>query len=562
MTTLRGTVASPGAAVAPAHVHRPDQLDLPVRTEDGPQRETARLIEALDAVARDLEGAAAQTSGEASEILRAQVAMALDPALRAAAATAVAAGTPAARALVESGDQFADRLVATGNAYLMARAADVRHICELAARALVGAPAHQPPRPSEPSVVIADDLMPLDTAQLDPAMVVGIVTAGGSSTSHTSIVARGLGIPAVVGVRGVLDTVVDGTVIGLDGDAGLVHVEPDQATIDRLGLAAQVRKTRHQRTRERAGTGPTTTADGVRVEVAANIRGVEELRVALAEEAEGVGLLRTELLFVDRDRPPTVGEQVTLLRAMRELLGERRLVVRTFDIGSDKAVPFLPVRPERNPELGVRGIRLARIHVELLDAQLEAIVEVAGLGPTAVMAPMVATIDEVNWFVERVAKAGAPASLEVGVMVEVPSAVLMAPEIAERVDFMSIGTNDLGQYLHAADRRHPGLSALHDPFDPAMLRAVALVCEGAEDRCWVGVCGEAAADPGWAALAVGLGVRELSMQATSIPEVRAALQRVTLADCAAAAQAARRAVDVTSARAIAAELLAGTERSS
>lgn len=555
MKTLRGSAASPGVEVAAAYVYRPDVIELPEHPVGDPQRETARVIESLDAVACDLDDAAGRASGAAGEILRAQAAMARDPALRAAAATAVAAGSPAARALVEAGADFARRLATTGNPYLVARAPDVRHICDLAARALVGAPPRRPPHPTEPSIVLADDLMPLDTAQLDRTLVVGIATAGGTPTSHTSIVARGLGIPAVVGVRGPLDAVVDGAVIGLDADAGLVHVDPDDATVARLRSTARAQRERHELVRAQAGMAPTCTADGTRVEVAANIRGVEELRVALADGAEGVGLLRTELLFVDRDRPPTVEEQIALLRAMRELLGDRRMVVRTFDIGSDKTVPFLPVRPERNPELGVRGIRLARVHPELLDAQLEAVAAVAGMGATAVMAPMIASIQEVDWFVERVTKAGASSDLEVGVMVEVPSIVLLAREVAARVDFVSIGTNDLGQYLHAADRRHPALAGLQDPFDPAILRAVDLVCRGAEGRCWVGVCGEAAADPGWACLAVGLGVTELSMQAASIPEVRATLRRVTRTDCAAAAVAARDATDAITARGIAAELL-------
>jgi phosphoenolpyruvate-protein kinase (PTS system EI component) len=335
-----------------------------------------------------------------------------------------------------------------------------------------------------------------------------------------------MGIPAVVAVRGLLDAVVEGALVGLDGDAGRVYVEPDEATVAQLQAAAAAWQARHEQARARAGRGPTVTVDGCRVEVAANIRGVEELRAALAEEAEGVGLLRTELLFVDRDRPPTLDDQIALLRAMRELLGDRRLVVRTFDIGSDKAVPFLPVRPERNPELGVRGIRLAQVHPDLLETQLEAVAAVAASGPTAVMAPMVATVAEVDWFVERVAKTGLREALEVGVMVEVPSAVLLAPEVASRVDFVSIGTNDLGQYLHAADRRHPTLAALQDPFDPAMLRAVDLVCRGAQGHAWVGVCGEAAADPGWAGLAVGLGVSELSMRAASIPVVRGTVRWV------------------------------------
>jgi phosphoenolpyruvate-protein kinase (PTS system EI component) len=215
-------------------------------------------------------------------------------------------------------------------------------------------------------------------------------------------------------------------------------------------------------------------------------------------------------------------------------------VVRTFDIGSDKPVPFLPVRDERNPELGVRGIRLAARHPDLLETQLRAIAAVAHLGPTAVMVPMVATVAEVEWFVERVEKLVPRSDIEIGVMVETPAATLLARDFAERVDFLSIGTNDLTQYLVAADRRLGELAELQDPFNPAVLRAVQLVCAGARGRAWVGVCGEAASQPGWALLAIGLGVDELSMQPASIPEVRAAIRHATTSACRAAARRALR----------------------
>jgi phosphoenolpyruvate-protein phosphotransferase len=403
---------------------------------------------------------------------------------------------------------------------------------------------------------VAEELTPAEAAGLATASVVAVVTAGGSPTSHAAIVARGLGIPAVMGVGRVLDEIADGALLAVDGDAGELHVEPDDATTARLAEAGFARLAARERARAVAGPGPSATADGHQVEVAANIRGVDELRAALAEGAEGVGLLRTELLFVDRSAPPSEAEQVAGFEAMRALLGPRRLIVRTFDIGSDKPVPFLPARPEANPELGLRGIRLARLHPELIDVQLAAVAAAAMDGPVGVMAPMVAGIEEVDWFVERVAKAAGGRPLEVGVMVEVPSAVLLAPEIAQRVDFVSIGTNDLCQYLHAADRRSAELAALNDPFDPAVLRAVGMVGRAAAGRCWVGVCGEAAGRPAWAVIAVGLGVSELSMQAAQIVPVRAALRSVTLGECRDLARRACRMGDGASVRAAAEDLLA------
>lgn len=557
MKTLAGLAAAPGSAVGRASVRRRATIDLDGRRSAGGAGLDADSIgAALDAVAADFDDAATRAPGDARDILRAQAALARDRALRDAAVDRWRDGTPPARAVVEAAGEFADRLAATGNAYLAARAPDLRHIGAAAARAVLGLACSVPLRPPPGSVLIADDITPAEAADLSSAAVVAIVTTAGSPTSHTAIVARGLGIPAVVGVPHLLTEVDDGVLVAVDGDAGEVHVDPDDATAARMAEAGFARLAARERTRAAAGVGPSATADGRRIEVAANIRGVEELRAALTEGAEGVGLLRTELLFINRSAPPTQEQQTQALAAMRALLGPRRLIVRTFDIGSDKAVPFLPARPEANPELGLRGIRLARLHPELMDVQLAAIAAAAEDGPVGVMAPMVANLEEVDWFTERVAKASAGRPIEVGVMVEVPSAVLLAAEIAERVDFVSIGTNDLSQYLHAADRRHPDLARLNDPFDPALLRAVALVGEAAEGRCWVGVCGEAAGRPAWAIIAVGLGVTELSMQAAQIPAVRAALRTVTFDECRDLARRAGRMADAGSIRAAAEDLLA------
>jgi phosphoenolpyruvate-protein phosphotransferase len=555
--TLRGFAAAPGTAVARAAVRHRETIDLDARRSGGgAPLDGESIAAALDAVAADFDEAADRAAGDARDILRAQAALARDHALREAAVSRWRDGAAPARAVADAAEDFATRLSATGNAYLAARAPDLRHIAAAAARAVLGLSCSVPLRPPPGAVLVADDITPAEAADLASAAVVAVVTAAGSPTSHTAIVARGLGIPAVVGVPRLLAQIDDGVLLAVDGDAGEVHVDPDDATAARVAEAGFARLAARERTRAAAGVGPSTTADGRRIEVAANIRGVEELRTALGEGGEAVGLLRTELLYIDRAAPPTEAEQREALAAMRALLGPRRLIVRTFDIGSDKPVPFLPARPEANPELGLRGIRLARLHPELMDVQLAAIAAAAEDGPIGVMAPMVANLEEVDWFRERVAKAAGGRNLEVGVMVEVPSAVLLAEEIAERVDFVSIGTNDLSQYLHAADRRHAELAALNDPFDPALLRAVALVGEAATGRCWVGVCGEAAGRPAWAVLAVGLGVTELSMQAVQIPQVRAALRTVTFDECRDLARRAVRMSDPGSVRAAADDLLA------
>jgi phosphotransferase system enzyme I (PtsI) len=554
MKTLTGIAASPGTAVAPAYVYQPDAYDIPTTPTGECDKSIDHLNQVLDDVAASLDAAAAMTTGTPREIVQANAAMARDPALRRSAEAHIRAGAHPARAIVSAGEEFARTLEHSGNEYIAARAPDVRHICELASRAIVGAPPRLPPRPRRPSIVVADDLMPADTAVLDPALVKGIVTSRGGRTSHTSVMAQALGVPAVVAVPGVVAEVSANDVVGMDGTTGEVVVNPDATTVRRLTLARRAYQQQRQRVHAAAGRGPAGTADGTRVEVAANITGLEELAAALREGAEGVGLLRTELLYLDRVRPPTQQEQADVLRAMHQALGDRRLVVRTFDLGTDKQVSFLPPRPERNPELGVRGLRLARVHPDLLQTQLRAIAETASLGPTAVMAPMVSTVDEARWFAAQVAAAGMPPGTEVGVMVEVPALALMADRLAPHVDFMSIGTNDLMQYLFAADRRDEKLAALQDPFSPAVLHAVAATCRGAGQAAWVGICGQAAAEPAWALLAVGLGVRELSMPAFAIARVRAALAKVTIAACHDAAERALVAGDAVAAREIAGTL--------
>lgn len=532
---LRGVAASPGVGIAPAWLHTSGTLRPPEAPIDDPQAEAGRLVDALSDVAEDLRRRADEAGGEAGEILHAQAEMAADPELRGAATTLVREQRQhPARAVLEAGEPYADALAASGNDYLAARAADVRDVCRRAARRLLCVPDPDLASLDRPAIVVADDLSPADTARLDPHLVRGVATAQGSRTSHTAILARSLGVPAVVAVPGLLAAVAHGAEVAIDGGAGVVVVEPSAAEAAEFATRAQAARVLA------LPAAPAATADGYRVELAANVGSLAELRAALAAGAEGVGLLRTELAYLNRGDPPGPGEQAALLRELVDALEGRRLVVRTFDFGADKPVPFLHTAPAPNPALGVRGIRLARAHPDLLDEQLRAVVDAAAGGPVAVMAPMVATVEEADWFVSRAVAAGARAAgVEIGVMVEVPSAVLLADALAERLDFLSLGTNDLTQYLHAADRQEASLAALQDPFAPAVLRAVARVCDAAAGRAWVGVCGEAAGDPRWALLAVGLGVAELSMGAVALPAVRQALAAATLAGC---RDAARRAL--------------------
>jgi len=530
---LRGVAASPGASVAPAWLHNQAPIDLPAGTVDDREEEVERLREAIEGVAQGLEEQANKATGELAEVLEAQAMMARDPELATSTEGVIKSdGTNAARAIIDAGEGYAEALGASDSEYMAARAGDIRDVCSRIARRCLGAPETDIRAMNSPGIVVATELPPADVASLDKELVKGIATQEGSRSSHTAIVARALGIPAVVAVSGLIDAISDDSVIALDGDEGTVHVDPDDDTRESTEQKTAARTKHRGQLLERVREGPSATNDGRVIEMAANAGSVAELRGALEAGAEGVGLLRTELLYIDRAEPPNEDEQVALLEEMTGLLGDRRLVVRTFDFGADKPVPFLDLEAGPNPALGVRGIRLAREQPELLETQLRSITRAAQNGKLAVMAPMVASVAEAEWFVEQVERAGGiEAGVEVGVMVEVPSAVLVAEMLAERLDFLSIGTNDLAQYLHAADRQQGSLSYLQDPFSPALLRAVEQVCSAARDKAWVGVCGEAAGDPAWALVAVGLGVMELSMGTDSLLEVRVAVGEHSFEEC-------------------------------
>jgi len=551
---LTGLPASAGAGVGPAWVVDRPALALPSGPVADPEAEVAALDAALEAVAVRLEALAGAATGEPADILGAQAAMALDPELAARSARLVReSGVPAARAVVEVGEGYARTLAESGNEYLAARAADVAEVCRLASAELLGvADAGGPPPGPGPHVAVAEDLSPAAVAELDPARIAAVATEAGSAVSHAAIVARALGIPAVVGVAGLLAAVPPGATVLVDGDAGTVVVDPDAETVARAAR-------RPGPARPAEIVAEAVTADGHRVGLAANVAGPAELRAARALGAAAVGLFRTELAYLRAAAPPAEEELAAALAEMSEVLGGGRMVVRTFDFGADKLPRFLEheLGAEANPALGIRGLRLARRQPDLLRTQLRAVARAAGGGARlAVMAPMVATVADAEWFVAACREAGCQeAGVQVGVMVEVPAAVLCASDLADRVDFLSIGTNDLGQYLLAADRQEAALADLQDPFQPALLRAVQLVGAAAAGKARVSVCGEAAGDPLWAALAAGAGVGELSMAAASFDGVRAALGRRTLAACRAAMRVASGAPAAAEARRLAAEAL-------
>jgi phosphocarrier protein FPr len=390
------------------------------------------------------------------------------------------------------------------------------------------------PRLDAPGILVAADLAPGETAGLDPETCLGIVAAHGGPTSHAAVIARAMGIPAVVGVGPRALELPEGLRLVVDGSRGQVHIDPPVELLMRLESEGVERDAELARVLVRAAE-PATTTDGTTIEVAANVGGPSEIADAVAAGADGIGLFRTEFLFMQRGSLPDEHEQEGAYRAAAESLAGRTLLVRTLDAGADKPIDALGQSTEANPFLGVRGIRLGLARPELLLAQLRALVRVARDHPVRTMFPMIATVDELMSARALLARAraetGVDAAIEIGIMVEVPAAALMAGTLSEHADFFSIGTNDLTQYTLAADRGNEHVAALNDPMHPAVLRLIAATVEGARSRDrWVGVCGELAGDQLATPLLLGLGVRELSMAAPSIALVKEMVRSTTLHD--------------------------------
>lgn len=546
---LRGTPAVPGVGFGPAVVVGATVPERAVAEFDGLRLSVDAAMEAYDAaaalVADRLAGRAARTTGPAADVLTATAGLARDKGLRAEVVRRLEAGDRLLLALHGAVEQLAERFSRIGGP-TAERVADLRDVEQRLTAALVGAAEPGVPTPEQPSVLVADDLAPVDAAGLDPRRVVALVTAQGGPTSHTAIIARQLGIPCVVAVSGLAD-VRPGTPLLVDGSTGQVMVAPD------AGVAAvRVREARPAST----WSGPGATSDGTRVRILANVSDGASATAAAAASVEGVGLFRTELCFLGRTEEPSVAEQAEVYVQVLAAFGpDRTVVVRTLDAGSDKPLAFAAPEGEPNPALGVRGIRLSGGDPGLLERQLEAVAEAARRTGTEpwVMAPMVATAAEAAGFAARVRAHG----LRAGVMVEVPSAALQATRILQEVDFVSVGTNDLTQYTMAADRASSGLAALADPWQPAVLTLVAMTAEAARQAGKpVGVCGEAAADPLLATVLVGMGVTSLSMAVAAVDAVGSQLALVTMEVCERAARAALEAGDPAEGRERVGRLLA------
>jgi phosphotransferase system enzyme I (PtsI) len=532
MTILPEAVVLQGIGVCPGLVAGPVALmgprpQLPANRLDvtDPEAEADAAVAALMRTAEDLERrAAASPLPRAAEVLEATAMIARDPSLEEAIRSATGKGEPAAWAVSEAMDVFKKMLLDLGG-YMAERASDLDDVRDRAVARLLGQPMPGVPERDAPFVLIADDLAPADTVTLTPERVIALVTVKGGPTSHTAILARSLGLPAIVAC-GEAASLVDGELVEVDGSTGKVRVgiTPEDA-------ASTNRAEQERRAARAASRGPGRTADGHPVSLLLNIGDATGAASVAEVDAEGVGLFRTEFLYLDRTDAPTLDEQVGLYTGVFEAMAGRKIVVRTLDAGADKPLPFLNQEAEPNPALGVRGLRTARRAPDVLTDQLAALATAQrSTGAVVwVMAPMVATAAEAKWFTDLAHQHGLPVA---GAMVEIPAAALRAADLLEHVDFLSIGTNDLAQYTLAADRMAGELADLLDPWQPALLELIRMTAEaGLAAGKSVGVCGEAAASPALAPVLVGLGITSLSMSASAIADVREALAAVTLDEC-------------------------------
>lgn len=548
MTELRGVGIGLGVAQGPiARMAEPLPAPKDAKSDLSVEEETARVREAIGAVARELEARGAQAGGAARDVLEAQAMIAEDPTLEAEVDSRLAAGRTGEFAVHDAFASFREQLVALGG-YLGERAADLDDVAQRVIARLRGVAAPGIPDPGHPFVLVAKDLAPADTALLDLDKVLALVTTEGGPTSHTAILAREKSIVAVVGAAAAKD-LVDGQSVIVDAAAGVVTVDPTDDEKARAQNRADARKA--------AASAPLTDgalADGTKVPLLANLGKPGGAAEAVELGAEGVGLFRTEFLFLSSSSAPTVEEQRAAYTELLSAFPGKKVVVRVLDAGADKPLPFLNDAHEENPALGLRGLRALRASEDILREQLTALAEAdaatrateAGPADLWVMAPMVSTVEETRYFTELAKDYGLKTT---GVMVEVPSSALLADRILQIADFASIGTNDLTQYTLAADRLLGSVASFQDPWHPAVLRLIREV--GAAGRAHgkpVGICGEAAADPLLAVVLVGLGATTLSMAPTALADVRATLLAHTLDDARRIAEAALDADDAASAR--------------
>ncbi len=540
-TTLKGIPASDGIAVGPLFCYIPVELTLPVCAAGTVEDEMARF-DAARARARvelqDLHDGIEKRAGkEDASIFEAHQEMLFDPALEGKIREYVEIGQTIEQALSKATEELASLLSSMDDELFAARALDVKDVGRRILRILLGLPDTALSAVTEPSIIVAEDLTPSDTASLDPALTLGFITAQGGLTSHSAILARTLGLPAIVGMGdGLLAAVSNGTSVVLDGHTGELIVEPEPETVAHYQQLRALRNS-HLQILRAAAEEDALTANGRRVEVAANIGDLSSARNAMEYGAEGIGLLRTDFLYLDDTQPPSEEKQYQIYREIFEVMCGRPVIVRTLDIGGDKPPSYLPFPDEMNPFLGWRAIRISLDEQELFKTQVRAILRAAVGHRARIMFPMVSDLGELQRardIVDTAKRELAIASMEfawdvpVGIMVETPAATVLVDVLAEASDFFSIGTNDLTQYTLAVDRGNAKVSGLFQPLHPAVLRLIRQTIDAAHSKGkWVGMCGELAGMTKAIPILLGLGLDEFSMNARAIPEAKNLIGKLT-----------------------------------
>jgi phosphoenolpyruvate-protein phosphotransferase len=522
---LAGVPAAPGLAIGPAFWLRSRHVEID-DTSEGPEIERRKLDYALSRTRSEMNSVAAQP-GPAGAVIGAQLALLDDPSLAAAAHAEIASGSSAAVAWRKATEAQAAVLVSSGDRRIAERAEDVRDIEGRVLSALLGSKAAETQAP-DGAILLADELLPSQMVMLDPKRVGGIALVRGGPTSHAAILAAGMGVPMAVAFGQPLEAVEAGVTVILDADSGRLEPHPPKERVENARSRLE-RQSAAEAAARANGDKLCHTSDGTRIEVFANLGSLADAEAAVTYGAEGCGLLRTEFLFLERSTPPSEAEQTAQYQAIADALADRPLIVRLLDVGGDKPAPYLDLPAEENPALGQRGIRVGLARTDLLETQIRAILAVEPKGRCRIMAPMIASLAELETVAEMIERLG---GAELGVMVETPAAAVTADLLARKASFLSIGSNDLTQYALAMDRGNAAVAAGVDGLHPAVLRLIARTCNDARDHgTLVAVCGGLAADPLAIPILVGLGVRELSVPPARVAATKALVSQLTLKEC-------------------------------
>lgn len=529
---FKGTAVYPGYVVAPALIYRRKKIDKGVVEKGSPEEELKKLSHAIDKAILEIEDlkdrVSKQGDPKVAAIFDFHIMVLKDGKFLSNIEALIKEGLSAKEALLEAVNSWASQLEEQGTGLMRERASDLKDIGDRVLRILSGEESLGISSQKR-VILIADELLPSETASLDRNSIVGIATSRGGVTSHAAILARMWGIPSVVGLGSDILNIPDGALVALDGISGELIIRPSEEMIkvfeEKQRDREKVEKLSLERARDFA-----LTIDGHKVEVVANVGSLDTVAEALEYGAEGIGLLRTEFLYVDRTEMPSEEEQYLAYLKVAEIMGDRPVIIRTLDVGGDKPLPYVSMEKEENPFLGVRAVRLQRLYPDLLKSQIKAILRAGVKGNLKFMLPMVATVEEIKWVktlvsecMKELGELGLEFStqVEMGIMVEIPSAAIMSDILAKEVSFFSIGTNDLTQYALACDRGNKNLAYLFDSLNPAVLRLIKMTIDGAHAHGkWVGVCGEMAGEREAIPILVGLGVDELSMNPKLIPQAK------------------------------------------